>query len=240
MKSAKRNQNAGTPNKFLLKENSPFLMQEDYKTLRTNVLFSFPDGSAKVIVITSANRGEGKSTNAVNLAVSYAQLGKNVLLVDCDLRLPTIAAKLHVAGGSEMPGLSNLLVENLPLGDVIRHHYTGIYVLCAGTLPPDPTRLLQSARMEALLSALKSQFDCIILDCPPVNTVVDAALLAPSADGYLLVVRHGSTEFRDAAEMLDQLRRVNARILGFVYTNAPPEDHKKYYKHGYGDYGKRQ
>ncbi len=215
---------------MLLTEDSPFLMTEDYKALRTNVSFSFPSQGAKCIAVTSAQQHEGKSTNALNLAISYAQLGKKVLLIDCDLRLPTIAAKLKIKTQS---GLSNLLVGDSPVSEAVKYSAKrGIYVMSAGWLPPDPTKLLASQNMGAVINALKKTFDYIILDCPPVNVVIDAAILAPYVDGYLLVVRHSQTEHREIAKMLDQLNRANANILGFVYTNAPYVS-RKYYQSYY-------
>lgn len=220
--------------KLLLREDSPFLMKEDYKALRTNVSFSFPERGPKCIAITSAMRNEGKSTNAINLAISFAELGKKVLLVDCDLRLPMVGARLGV---DTKLGLSDLLVGECNGGDVVRYSEEwGIYVICSGTIPADPTRLLSSKNMGEAIAALKSTFDYIIMDCPPTNMVIDAAILAPYVDGYLLVVKHGETEYRDISEMLEQLKRADANILGFVYANAPTQAHKRYSRKYGGQY----
>ena len=223
---------------LILDENSGFLMREDYKALRTNVSFSFADKEPKVIAVTSAIRGEGKSTTAINLAISFAELGEKVLLIDGDLRLPTVATKLGSAYGTNGSGLTDFLVGDAELKDTIRKNREhNIYVMYSGTMPPDPTRLLQSDKFAATLDALKQQFRYIIVDCPPVGTVIDATLFSRSVDGYLIVVRHEHTEYREINAMLDQMNRADAKILGFVYTNAPTEDKKYYKKYGKGYYG---
>lgn len=217
---------------LLLSKDSSFLMQEDYKTLRTNIAFSFPEKGCKCIAVSSASQGEGKSTNAINLTISFAELGRRVLIVDCDLRLPTVEMKLKMKSDK---GLSDLLVGDCMLDDAVNYNEEhGIYVLGPGTLPADPTRLIYSKSMGNVIAALRQHFDYIIFDCPPINVVVDAALLAEHVDGYLLVVQHGVTEHKAISRMLQQLEQVNANILGFVYANAPTTDHKYYYKHNYG------
>ena len=225
--------------KLLLREDSSFLMKEDYKALRTNISFSFPERGPKCIAVTSAMRSEGKSTNAINLAISFAELGKKVLLIDCDLRLPIIGARLGV---DTKLGLSDLLVGECSGGEVIKYSEEwGIFVICSGTIPADPTRLLSSPNMGEVIEVLKSTFDYIIMDCPPTNMVIDAAILAPYVDGYLLVVKHGETEYRDISEMLEQLKRADANILGFVYANAPTDSNKRYsrkYGGRYYQYGR--
>ncbi|MCC8099821.1 MAG: CpsD/CapB family tyrosine-protein kinase [Clostridiales bacterium] len=201
---------------YILGADTPFAVSEAYKALRTNVIFSLPGDGAKVIGITSSSRGEGKSTVLLNLAVSFGQVGKRVLLMDCDLRLPTVAAKLGIQG---MPGLSDLLVgKQCP----VRHMTDlGICVLPSGTLPPDATALLSSAGMDGLLKEAREQFDYIFLDLPPVTTVADAAILAKKVDGFLLAIRHRSSGYRAISEMLEQLALADANILGYIYTNAP-------------------
>lgn len=214
----------------VLGENSPFAVTEAYKALRTNVLFSLPDGGTKCIGVTSATKSEGKSSTALNLAISLAQIGKRVLIIDCDMRLPTIAAKLGIPG---VPGLSNILVQDQNINAALRRvDEVGITVLPSGTVPPDPTYLLESNRMAKLLEILKKYYEYIIVDLPPVNSVTDAAILAKQLDGMLVVVRHGVAEYREVNNMLSQLRMTNARILGMVYNDAPVTG-KSYYKHYY-------
>lgn len=222
--------------KMLLSDTSPFLMKEDYKTLRTNIAFSFPDDSSKIIAVTSSGRNEGKSTNSINLAISFSELGKKALLVECDLRLPTVVSKLKINKRAGHDGLTDFLVGKASVNDIIFYdNKKGIYVISAGTIPPDPTKLLQSDRMVALLKTLRKAFDYIILDFPPITDVIDAALLSTYVDGYVLVVKHGESDHRSIVNMLRQLSQANAKILGFAYVNLPAED-RKYYKKGSGNY----
>lgn len=222
--------------KMILNSDSPFLMKEDYAALRTNVAFSLPGEGGKCIVVTSSVQHEGKSTMALNLAVSYAQAGKKVLLIDCDMRLPVIAARLHLnEDGEAKTGLSHLLIGECKETDAVRYvERLDIHVITAGTVPADPTRLLGSAGMAALLDKMKQEYDMVILDCPPVNIVVDACLLAGCADGYLMAVQHGHSEYRAVSAMVSQIKRVKGNLLGFAYLNAPAEDKKGGYGYGYG------
>ena len=214
----------------ILREKSPFMMREAYKALRTNVAFSLPGSGARCIAVTSASRGEGKSYNSVNLAIAFAQIGKRVALLDCDMRLPTVAAKL---GLRAKPGLSDYLAGEATLEEAVRREAEGVDVFPAGSIPPDPTGLLESAQIEELIAGLREEYDYIIVDLPPVNTVADAAILSRVTDGFLLVVRHGNTEGKDIAEMLRQLRMVGARVLGFVYNDVPVEGKRYYYRYYY-------
>ena len=166
-----------------------FAAAEAYKLLRTNVSFSFPaETTCPVIGVTSSIRGEGKSTTSVNLAYTLAQTGKRVLLVDGDMRLPTIAQKLDMAG---TPGLSNLLAGLSAERNCLRKssYFDNWYILPAGDIPPNPSELLGSERMHALLDRYKDVFDYILLDLPPVNIVVDALVITKWTDGVIVVNR---------------------------------------------------
>lgn len=220
---------------LLLSENSSFIMKEDYKTLRTNISFSFSDTDPKVIAVTSALRAEGKSTNSINLAISYAQIGAKTLLIDSDMRLPTISAKLGI---TSKKGLSDVLVGESDIDNaIVRNTKHGIDILTAGMLPPDPTKLLNSDNVKLMIQHLKDEYDIIIVDCPPVNLVVDAVLWSAVADGFVLVVRDNITRHKDIVEMLVQLEKGNANILGIVYVNTSSVGGKKNY--GYGKYNKK-
>lgn len=225
-KSQELKRRIASSDQLLLTQEAPFLVQEAYKALRTNVSFSLPGTEAKCVGITSATQGDGKSSNALNLAISFGQMGKRVILIDCDLRLPTIAAKIGIKG---QPGLSDLLVGQSEVGIAIRRIPSlGIDVLPAGNLPPDPTRLLESKQMDFLIQELRKHYDYLFVDLPPVTTVADATILSRYLDGFLLVVRHEKTEYRALTETLNQLRFVHAKVIGFVYNDAVTEG-KKYY-----------
>lgn len=145
------------------------------------------------------------------------------------MRLPTVASKLGVKA---KPGLSDFLVGQARLDEIVRRDVEGVDVLPAGSIPPDPTGLLESPEIEMLMEQLRKAYDYIIIDLPPVNTVADAAILSRCVDGFLLVVRHDATENKAIAEMLRRLRMVGAKLLGFVYNDVPVDD-KRYYKKSY-------
>ena len=217
--------------KQVLGEASAWPVQEAYKALRTNLMFSLPGNESKAIGVTSALKHDGKSINAVNMAISFAQLGKKVVLVEADLRMPTVSKKL---GCKSVPGLTDVLVGQNCLMDVTQSSkdYRMLSVIPAGNIPPDPTWLLQSAQMKTILKALRSAYDYIFLDLPPVTSVADAAILAPLLDGYVMVVRNEITEYRAVADSLDQLRLAKAKVIGFVYNDADISGGNKYY-HSY-------
>ena len=218
---------------ILLSDDSPFSMQEAFKTLRTNLVFSLPGTGSRCIGITSANRGDGKSTIATNLAISLAQINKRVVLVDCDLRLPTVAQKLDIKA---TPGLSNFLSGDVPKIPVLKVTEKGIAVIPSGVIPPDSSTLISSDEMKKLIGVLKENFDYVIFDFPPINIVSDAALLASELDGYLIVVNHEYSEYHMVEDAIRQMRLANAKILGFVYNGKG--EHSHYYNYGkYGHYG---
>ena len=204
----------------LLTDEMTWSAQEAYKALRTNVMFSLPGSGCKIIGVTSAVMHEGKSINAINLALSLLQLNKKVLLIEGDLRLPTIGARLQL---NTDKGLTDLLTGQCQAGDaMIRSEQYGLDIIPAGTIPPDPTWLLQSKQIDALMAELKKYYEYIIVDLPPVTTVADAAIMSRLIDGYVLVVRHFSTDKRAISDMLETLAGVNAKVLGFLYNDALP------------------
>lgn len=214
--------------RFVLGENTPFQAKEAYKALRTNVMFSMPGSDCKCMGITSAVPAEGKSTTAINLAISLAQIGKRVLLVDADMRIPSVAGRLKIKGA---PGLSDFLVGEARIDDAVRKvDEYGIHVLPAGNIPPDPTGLLEAKQLEHLFSAIRKIYDYVIVDLPPVNSVPDAVILARYIDGYLLAVREKATRHKEIVEALKQLNLANANIVGFVTNRGsnPKEKYRKY------------
>ena len=236
--TSKKNKNSKKTNrrvnddsqKMILSEKSPWPVKEAYKTLRTNIIFSLPGTGGKVLAITSAFRGDGKSVNAINTAISFGQLGKKTVIVDCDMRLPTVASKLGLKGN---PGLSDFLAGQADIQGIL-YKVPGqeINMIPAGNIPPDPTALLQSRRMESLIAGLRKVYDYVVIDLPPVTTVADAAILSKYIDGFLLVVRHGNTEYGAIRDMLGQLQLADAKIVGFIYNDAEAEGNK-YYKRYY-------
>lgn len=205
---------------MILTKEVPFAVEEAYKSLRTNLIFSLPEEKCKILEITSSGQNEGKSVTAVNLAISLAKNGGKVILIDCDLRLATIAKKLKI---KQKPGLTNLLFGLNSALDVICHHPSGIDVIPSGDLPPNPSETLGSSRMATVLEFLKNHYDYVILDAPPVGIVTDAAVLAPKVSGIILVVRQGLTRYEEIDEAIQKLKIANGNILGFVLTDASIE-----------------
>lgn len=218
-----------------------FAQQEAYKLLRSNLTFSFADeGKCHLLGITSAIQDEGKSSTACNVAYFFSEAGFRVLLLEADMRRPTIAKKLNIESA---PGLSNLLVKKEDFREYIQRcaQAPRMDVLTSGYIPPNPSELLCSKRMEDLLSELSANYDYIILDMPPVTPVSDVIVLSPQLDGVVMVVRGGYSDQRLLDETLRQLKMANLRVLGFAYRNMETTEqsyryryYRKYYKKGYG------
>lgn len=200
--------------------NLSFAATEAYKLLRTNVMFSLPDeGECHVIGVTSSVQAEGKSSTACNLAYALAEVGSKVLLLEGDLRKPTLAAKLGLA---KTPGVSNLLVSRSEVHDVIQQCTLAPHmdIITSGDIPPNPSELLSSNRMAKLMQELKKEYNYIIFDLPPIMAVADAVAAAKLLDGVVMVVRSGTSDQQILAEAMRQLELVNLRVLGFVYRDS--------------------
>lgn len=241
----KENQNLQEERDNLLSVSGNFFLREAYKTLRTNVTFALAgEEECKVVAVTSSLQSEGKSFTAVNLAISYVQADKRVLLIDCDLRRPKLNRLLCLS--SEF-GLSNLLLQPKLRDEAILHsEVTGLDVILSGDIPPNPSELLGSQRMENLLNDLRQKYDYIVLDTPPVNMVIDAVVLAPQCDGVVFVVRMNQSERGAVIHAVEQLQYANAKILGMVLNGMDMERtgygygkyRRKYSRYGrYGYYG---
>jgi len=194
---------------------------ESYKILRTNIQFSSLDKQLKVLLITSPGATEGKSTTASNLAIAMAQTDKKVLLIDCDLRKPSIH---RVFGLVNERGLSNVLVEGLDYHRISHMvNVPNLEVLTSGPNPPNPPELLGSARMRDFISKVKEDFDTVILDAPPVLPVTDSVILSTLADGVVFILSHGKTQFNMAVQAKQTMEKVesSARIIGTVINNIP-------------------
>lgn len=219
--------------KHILSDQSPFAVQEAYKALRTSLIFSTAQEGCQVILVTSSEQGETKSTTAVNLGLSFAQNKSRVLLIDCDLRLPTVAQKLKLP---DTPGLTDMLVGRAKASEAVKKLSNGLYVLPAGTLPPNPAELLGSKTMGLLIEQMKPNFDQIILDTPPVNALSDSLVLTPLSSGVVLVTRQGMTSGKELRAAIQKLEFADAHIYGVVLTGNKTEKRsgKKGYGYGYG------
>lgn len=205
-----------------------FAVAESYKTIRTNLQFLLNkvDG-CKVVAVSSAQAQEGKTTNSVNLAISFSQLGKKVLLIDADLRRPSIAKKLKI---ENTDGLSGILAGFSTAEQAIVNINASLSVLPSGAVPPNPSELLASLDFEKLVSSLRSSYDYIIIDTAPVGIVSDALSVAHTTDGILLVVKAKSTTYSDFDKVIDSLKLANITLLGAVLNGSVVEEYLPNYR----------
>ena len=204
--------------RLVLNSRSPFALQEAYKTLRTNIRFFLRGTDCKKICITSSNAGEGKSITLLNLAISFAEAGKKVLLVDADLRRPALARLL---GEKATPGLSNILAELCNEDETIRKEvYPNLDVIFSGDVPPNPSELLSSERMQRFIEIVSNRYDYVLIDTPPVNVVSDSCVVANLADGVLLLARQGRTRKDSVKKAVAHLQLTGANILGYILNGV--------------------
>lgn len=200
---------------------------EQYRQIRTSIQFSSVDKTIKSIMLASAQSGEGKSTTASNLAIVLAQQGNQVLLVDADLRKPSIHYAFRV---SNIDGLTNVLTKEVELDSAIKQtDIHNLSLLTSGSKPPNPSEILSSNSMETLMGRLKEMFDFVIYDTPPALAVTDSQVLANKCDGVILVVASGKTNKDLALKSLDVLKQARAHILGAV-VNGIELSKKEYYR----------
>ena len=199
---------------------------EALRQLRTNLQYVDIDRPVKTLVVTSAVSGEGKSSTSCGLAVLFAEAGQRVLIIDADLRRPRIAQYLGLEGGV---GLTTVLVGKATVDDVVQRYGTDLWVLPSGFLPPNPSELLGSRHMADLLDELGATFDMIIIDCPPLLPVTDAAVVAARADGALLMSRARKTTSAQVTMAARALKSVDARLLGCVLNMVPAKGPDAYY-----------
>lgn len=206
---------------------------EAVRILRTNLQFLDVDRDHKVITITSSLAGEGKSTTACNLAIALAQTGTRVVLVEGDLRRPRVSEYLGI---EKSVGLTTVLVGRVALDAALQQAGTpGLDVLTSGALPPNPSEILQTKAMTALIAELRHRYEVVLIDAPPLLPVTDASLLASISDGAILVVRHGSTGREQVRTATERLQAVGARLLGTVLSMSPARELSRYgYGYGYG------
>lgn len=226
-----------TNRKFMLVGmNTPFQYQEAFKSLRTNLKFLAMGKSCKKIIMTSATPGEGKSSVSINLAVSLAEAGSRVLLMDCDLRKPILHRYLKL-DKAFYKGLTNILSGGVLSESIVNMKSVNLHVIIADAIPPNPAELLGSGRMKMLIEELEKHYDYIIFDTPPVSVVTDAAVLSQYADGVILVVRQNHATFDEVALAKKNLDAVHANILGAVLndfnTKSADKESGYYYSYNY-------
>ncbi|MED3718833.1 CpsD/CapB family tyrosine-protein kinase [Geobacillus thermodenitrificans] len=206
-------------------------ISEQYRTIRTNIQFSFIDEPLRSLMVTSSVPSEGKSTTAANLAVVFAQQGKKTLLVDADLRKPTVHYTFRL---NNYAGLTSVLTNASPLSTALQDTFVGnLTVLTAGPIPPNPAELLSSKMMDRLLRELNEMYDLVVFDTPPVLAVTDAQILANKCDGTVLVVSSGKTEIDAAVKAKELLEAANAKLVGVVLNQRKQREGSGYYHYEY-------
>ncbi len=210
----------------ILNENSPFIVSEAYKTLRTNILFSTGDEGSKSYVITSAIPGEGKTTTAINIAISFAQTEKKVVIIDADLRKPKLHKYFDL---KNKVGISNVLSGIYEEGNkpyIQKTNIKNLDIITSGHIPPNPIELLSSDKMNELITHLGEIYDFIIIDTPPINIVSDALVLSKLVTGYIMVTRSGYTEYHSLNLAMSNFEIANIKPLGVVLNDYKEEKSK--------------
>ena len=223
------------PSVELIKEELPYEMNEELKLLRTNIQFSGAD--KKVLLLTSAFSGEGKSTIALNLCQSFAELGKTVVLIDADMRNSGITRM--VQGNPPAYGLSHYLSNQCTMNEAFfSTNISGVNLIPSGKVPPNPSELLARPTMGRLIEACKKVADYIIIDCPPLGLVVDAAVVSQYCDGSMILIESGAIKYRMAQEVVAKMSNTGCPIIGVILNKVDYAGNGKYYGKYYGKYGR--
>ena len=213
--------------KLIAFSESKSIIAEQFRMIRTNIKYAMPDTDLKTILVTSTITGEGKSTNAANLGVVFAQEGKKVMIVDADMRKPTLH---HTFGIFNTVGLSTILSKQDEFSYAIQETpIVGLHVLPSGPIPPNPAELLSSRTFSAFLEEMKKVYDMIIFDAPPLLSVTDAQILSHQCDGTLLIIHSGVAEKEDVVKAHSILTSSQAKILGVVLNHYKMPKNQKYY-----------
>lgn len=214
---------------FVVEQKPKSVAAEAYRTLRTNIQYSSFDKEIQTLVITSAEMAEGKSTVAGNIALSFAQDERKVILLDCDLRKPSVHKNFKV---SNVVGVSEVLLGKVTFEEAVQKRNDNFYFLTSGKIPPNPSEMLGSSSMEKLLEELRNKFDIIILDTAPLQAVTDAQILSTKVDGTILVTRAERTKRDSVIEAKNLLDKVGANIIGSVLHSVGNARGKYYYYYG--------
>lgn len=213
---------------IVVADNPTSIVSEQFRTIRTNIQFSMIDKAVKTISVTSAAPSSGKTTVASNLAGAFAAEDIKVLLVDTDMRKPTVHKVFQV---QNHPGLTNLLTNrSLKLDDVVRASYVNnLEYLTCGVVPPNPSELINSKRMSELIQEMEAEYDLIIFDNPPLLAVTDAQIMATKVDGTIVVIPQGEVTKDELHQSAELLEKVNANVLGSVMNKADVDSDTYYY-----------
>ncbi|WP_196001938.1 CpsD/CapB family tyrosine-protein kinase [Clostridium sp. 1001271B_151109_B4] len=214
---------------FVVEKNPKSVAAEAYRTLKTNIQYSSVDKKYKSIAVTSANPGEGKSITAGNLALTLAEGEAKVLIIDCDMRKPSMHKNFKI---TNTYGISDILLQKQKVKDVAHCYNKNLSIITTGKLPPNPAEMLASKAMTLFLEEMKEHFDYVILDTPPLQAVADPQILSTKVDGTLVVVRAGKTKKDDVNNSISLLKKVNADIIGTVLHAVDKSKNKYNYYYG--------
>lgn len=223
----------------VLGEDSPFTYTESYKSLRSNLDFALMNGQLKKLMITSALPNENKTSTCINTAITLAETGAKVVVVDCDLRKSSLVRYLNVHGKTK-GGMSNIISGGMPLKDgIIKVEEHGFWAIMAGTIPPNPAELLNTHQFAQILDALVEQFDYVICDTPPVNVVSDPVNVSRCCDAVLMVVRQDYAKKDEVRKAKSALEAVGANIIGSVLVRYMSKNNLtgRYYNYYSDKYG---
>ena len=218
------------PIKLKLPGEKDFFIEEAFKVLRTNLLFCGQD--IRVIMVTSCNENDGKTTVALHIAKSFAELDKRVLLIDTDMRKSVMAGRNTTAETHN--GLSEVLTGMSPISECIYPvENSRLQILFAGQYPPNPVELLNGKYFSALIAECRKVYDYIIIDTPPLGQVIDAAVVAEKCDGAIMVIGNSKIHYRLAQEVVEQINKSGCKMLGVVRNNRKQTNKKYYYRKYY-------
>jgi capsular exopolysaccharide synthesis family protein len=224
-------------NKITLTNKVSEPVEEAIRSLRTNIQFCNTDRVVKTICVTSCIPNEGKSTTTINLAISMAEAGKKVLHIDADMRKPRLYKEIT---SKHNVGLSNFLSGMVELKDAISEtNYDNLHLILCGPNPPNPAELLDTERFRLMLTALKDEYDYIVIDTPPLGSMIDAAIVASQTDGTILLIEYNTVDYKKAKMVKEQLEKANARILGVIVNKIPRREYKQNYYYDYDYYYKK-
>lgn len=221
---------------FILEKEPKSPIAEAYRMLRTNIQYSSFDKKIKSILVTSATPSEGKSTTSGNLALTFDQEGKRVLLVDCDLRKPVLHKNFSI---SNQIGLSDYIAGQVELAQCIVEYKENLHLIPSGKIPPNPSEMLSSQKMKEFVKEISEEYDVVIIDSPPVIAVTDAQIISTYVDGVVLVVASGKVDKDAVLKAKEKFTQVKAHMLGAVLTQVPV-DKKGYGYKNYYYYGKEE
>lgn len=214
---------------FTVEKKPKSIVAEAYRSLKTNIQYSSFDKEYKTIVITSANPDEGKTTTAGNLALTLSEGESRVLVIDCDMRKPSLHKKFKVTNSY---GISDILIKKKTVKEAAHNYNKNLTIITSGSKSPNPAEMLESKAMTAFLEEMKEHFDYIVLDTPPLQAVADAQILSTKVDGSIIVVRAGITKKGDIQNAVSILKKVNASIIGTVLHDVDNTNNKYYYYYG--------